>query len=217
MTRIVVVEDHTLVRQSLVKIMTAEPGFEVVAEAGSAEEALQVAKSHRPDLVVMDVGIPGEDGLQVAMKLKKLLPDVRILFLTMHDDDATIRRAIGVGADGFVPKTASTEELLQGLRVVASGGSYLSPGVARRVMDLAGGRSGGVVGRLTDRELEILTLLTQGLRPADVAARLYMSIKTVKNHLTNIYAKMGVESAAQAVAEAYRRGLVSVPPSAPNA
>lgn len=208
MTRVLIIEDHTLVRQSLVKTVTAEPGFEVAGEAGHSDEALELVRTRRPDLVLLDIGIPGEDGLQIAARLRKQSPSVRILFLTMHTDDASIRRAVALGADGYVPKTASTEELVQALRAVAAGGSYLSPGVARRVMDLAGGRGAGPGGRLTDRELEILRLMAEGLRARDIAARLFVSEKTVKNHLTSIYAKLGVETAAQAVAEAFRLSIV---------
>lgn len=209
MTKVVVVEDHALVRQSLVKTVAAEPGFEVVAEAERAEQALEAVKSFTPDLVLLDISIPGFDGLQVAEKIKQMTPEAKILFLTMHDDDASIRKAVSIGADGYVPKTATTEELLQALHVVASGDTYLSPGIARRVMNLAGGRGGSPADSLTDRELEILALLASGARPAEVAERIFLSVKTVKNHLTSIYAKLGVASAAQAVAEAYRRGLVS--------
>jgi DNA-binding NarL/FixJ family response regulator len=130
----------------------------------------------------------------------------------MHEDDASISRAIGIGADGYVLKTASTDELLQAVRAVAEGGSYLSPAIARRVIDLAGGKRGGSGSRLTERELEILRLLSEGNRPAEVAQKLFVSIKTVKNHLTSIYSKLGVATGAQAVAEAFRLGLVSSPP-----
>lgn len=209
MTRVVVVEDHTLVRQSLVKTISAEEGFEVVGEAGSGKGGLEAVKEKTPDLVLLDIGIPGEDGLQIAGQIKKLAPDIRIVFLTMYDDDASIRRAVGLGADGYLPKTSSTDELVQALRVVASGGTYLSPGIAKRVMSLAGGRESGAAGWLTDRELEILRHLASGDRPQEVAEKLFLSVKTVKNHLTSIYPKLGVESAAQAVAEAFRLGIVT--------
>lgn len=214
MTRVVIVEDHTLVRQSLVKTVGAEPDLEVVGEASRGDEALEVVQRTGAQLVLLDIGIPGEDGLQVAAKIKKTLPDVRVLFLTMHDDDGCVRGAVSVGADGFVPKTATTDELLQALRVVAGGGSYLSPAITRRVLDLAGGRGRGPAGQLTNRELEVLRLLARGRRPGDVADTLYVSVKTVKNHLTSIYAKLGVTTAAQAVAEAYRHGLVTAPAAA---
>jgi DNA-binding NarL/FixJ family response regulator len=153
--------------------------------------------------------MPGGNGLEVAAQMRTAAPNTRFLFLTMHDDDASISKAIALGADGYVLKTASTDELLTALRAIAEGGSYLSPAVARRVIDLAGGKS--ATANLTDRELEILRLLAQGARPGQVAEKLFVSIKTVKNHLTSVYAKLGVQTGAQAVAEAYRKGLVSLP------
>ena len=211
-TRVVIIEDHTLVRQSLVKTLEAEPGFEVVAEAGRGDEGLALIKQLKPDLAILDITMPGGNGLEMATQLRQAAPEVRFLFLTMHEDDASISRAIGIGADGYVLKTASTDELLQAVRAVAEGGSYLSPAIARRVIDLAGGKRGGSGSRLTERELEILRLLSEGNRPAEVAQKLFVSIKTVKNHLTSIYSKLGVATGAQAVAEAFRLGLVSSPP-----
>lgn len=209
MTRVVVVEDHTLVRQSLMKTVEAEPGFEVVGEAGRGDDALGIIETTRPDVVLMDVNLPGSNGIEVATKVRTAAKRARVLFLTMHDDDATISRAIELGADGYVTKNASTEELLHALRTVAGGDSYLSPAVARRVMDLAGHRAHRI--DLTRREMEILELLVSGIRPSEAARQLYLSVKTVKNHLTNIYAKLGVRSAVQAAAEAIRRGIVQAP------
>lgn len=209
MTRVVIIEDHTLVRQSLVKTVQAEDGFEVIGEAGRGDEGIALAKRALPDLVLLDVTMPGGNGLDVAQTLKGLMPAVRLLFLTMHDDDATISKAVGLGADGYVLKTASTDELRSALHAVAAGGSYLSPSIARRVMGLANAKPDRT--SLTERELEILRLLAQGNRPAMIAGRLFVSVKTVKNHLTNVYAKLAVETGTQAVAEAYRRGLVSLP------
>jgi DNA-binding NarL/FixJ family response regulator len=153
--------------------------------------------------------MPGGDGLEVAERAKTRTPSTRLLFLTMHEDDASIVRAVGVGADGYVLKTASTEELMQALRTVAAGSSYLSPPIAKRIMSLAGSRTNASPARLTERELEILRLLASGVRPAELAKQLFVSVKTIKNHLTNIYAKLGVQTGTQAVAEAFRRGLVN--------
>ncbi len=208
MTRLVIVEDHTLVRQSLVKAASMEPGFEVVGDTGRGDEALALVRSRRPDLLLIDINLPGMDGLQVAETLRKELAAVRILFLTMHEDEWHIRDAVRLGADGYVPKTASTEELLQALRTVADGESYLSPSVARRVMNLAARGGAGHASALTERESEILRLFASGARAQEVADTVHLSVKTVKNHLTSIYGKLGVSTAAQAVAEAYRSGLV---------
>jgi DNA-binding NarL/FixJ family response regulator len=207
--RVVIVEDHTLVRQSLVKMVSAEPGFEVVGETGRGDEAVELLVRLRPDVALLDIAVPGADGLEVAERAKPQTPHTRMLFLTMHEDDASVVRAAGLGADGYVLKTATTEELMQALRTVAEGNSYLSPRVAKRIMNLAGSRTSAAHTRLTERELEILRLLAAGIRPAELAKQLFVSVKTIKNHLTNIYAKLGVQTGTQAVAEAFRRGLVS--------
>ncbi len=209
MTRIVIADDHTLVRQSLMKLVDAESDLEVVGEAERGDVVVETVQRLRPDLLVLDINMPNVDGIQVATQLRRLLPEVRILFLTMHDDDATIRRILALGADGYVPKISSTDELLQAIRTVAAGGTYLSPVIARRVMDMAGGRRMSPTSQLTERELEILRLIAAGARPSEVAEKVFLSVKTVKNHLTNVYAKLGVQTAAQAVAEAYRLGIVS--------
>jgi len=204
--KIVVVEDHTLLRQSLVRTLEADGGFHIVGEAGRGDEAVQTILRTKPDLVLLDISIPDGTGLDVATRLRAIAPDIRLLFLTMHEDETSISRAMGLGAEGYVVKTASTEELMTALHAVGAGEPYLSPAVARQVMHLAGPKSGTQF--LTERELEILHLLARGSRPAEVGSQLFVSIKTVKNHLTSIYSKLGVHTGTQAVAEAYRRGLV---------
>lgn len=209
MTRIVIIEDHALVRQSLVRAVSAEPGFEVVADTGSGKDGVEVIKAMQPDVVLLDISLPDEDGLTVGATVKEMLPDTGVIFLTMHEYEMSIRRALELGADGYVPKSATIEELLEAVRTVADGGSYLSPSIARRVMKMAAGRATTSPSDLTDRELEILELLMDGGRASDVAEKLFLSVKTVKNHLTNIYAKLGVSSAVQAIAEGHNRKLVA--------
>ena len=204
MIRIVVAEDHTLVRQSLVKLLSGEPDIEVVGETGRGDEAQLMIERLSPDVALLDIEMPGATGLEVAAALEDHAAG--IVLLTMHDDAATVRRATDVGAEGYLSKTASTDEVLTAVRSVASGGSYLSPEIAAKVMRLAGREGDGT--NLTEREREILELLSAGNRVAEIAAELFLSTKTVKNHLTNVYAKLEVQTAAQAVAEAYRRGLV---------
>ena len=207
--RVVVADDHHLVRQSVVRAVAIEDGIEVVAEAPDGAEALRLVAELAPELVVLDIAMPGMDGLTVAERLRSDHPATRILFLSMHDDDESLRRAMALGADGFVSKSASIDELLEALQTVADGRSYLSPGVASRVLDIAAGRSSASSVGLTSREREILELLAAGSRPGEIADNLFLAVKTVKNHLTSIYQKLGVETGAQAVAEAYRIGLVS--------
>jgi DNA-binding NarL/FixJ family response regulator len=206
--RVVVADDHTLVRQSVSKAVRSEPGIEVVGEAADGPSAIRTVEEHDPDLIVLDIAMPGADGLAVAEQLRRDRPALRVLFLSMHDDDGSLQRAVALGASGFVSKSASIEELLEAIRAVRDGGSYLSSNVASRVMDLAAGRTSTTTLGLTTREREILELLTTGHRPAEIATELFLSVKTVKNHLTSVYQKLGVETGAQAVAEAYRQGLV---------
>jgi DNA-binding NarL/FixJ family response regulator len=206
--RVVVADDHTLVRQSVSKAVRTEPGVEVVGEAADGPLALQAVGQFDPDLLVLDIAMPGADGLTIAEQLRRERPGLKILFLSMHDDDTSLQRAVALGANGFVSKSASIEELLEAIRAIRDGGSYLSSNVASRVMELAAGRSSTSSLGLTTREREILELLTAGHRPAEIATRLFLSVKTVKNHLTSVYQKLGVETGAQAVAEAYRQGLV---------
>jgi DNA-binding NarL/FixJ family response regulator len=205
-SRVLIIEDHQLVRESLVRVLGTEQDFTVVAEAGGPDEGLALARALQPDIVLSDVSMPGGTGLELATRLRQASPRSRLVFLTVHDDESTVAHAISVGADGYLLKTGSMAELLQGLRAVASGGSFLAPAVARSVMRRAGGQSPAV---LTNRELEILRLLADGSRPAEVAAKLFVSPKTVRNHLASVYVKLGVATAAQAIGEAFRRGLVS--------
>ena len=207
--RIVLADDHTLVRQSVAKLLNSSEGMQVVGEASDGAQAVDMVRLHRPDVAVLDVSMPGMDGLEAAAKVRIDPGDVRILMLTMHDDDATLRRATEAAVDGYVAKTASTDEVVAAVRTVADGGAYVSPAIAMRMMRLASGTRPG--GNLTEREVEILRHLAEGQRIQDISEALFLSPKTVKNHLTSVYAKLHVETAAQAVAEAYRTGLVSPP------
>lgn len=201
-SRVVVVDDHSIVRQSLARMLAAE-GFDVVGEAGSVEEATRLIKPGRQDIVVIDLVLPDGSGLDVATSVHGM---ARTIILTMHADDITISKAIAAGVDGYVLKMGTAQELVGALRSVEQGDSYFSPPVARKIMRLANASKNSAA--LTHRELEIVALLSAGSRPGDIGAHLFISPKTVKNHLTAVYAKLEVKSASQAVAEAYRRGLV---------
>src|SRR5207249_3172953 len=153
--RVILLEDHTLVRQSLAKTLGAE-GIEVVGEAARGDDVLPMIERVHPDVAILDIGTPGMDGLEVARRIKEGNVGPRVLFMTMRDDDATVWQAVRLGADGYVLKTASTEELIQAVKAVAEGGSYLSASVARRVMQIASGERSTMPAGLTDREFEIL-------------------------------------------------------------
>lgn len=205
--RIVLADDHTLVRQSVSKLLDGTIGMKVVGEAADGSQAVDMVRLHRPDVAVLDVSMPGMDGLEAAARIRKDLGDVKIIMLTMHDDDGSLRRATEAAVDGFVAKTASTDEVVNSVRTVAGGGAYVSPDVAMRMMRLASGSRPG--SQLTEREVDILEQLAQGSRIQDISDALFLSPKTVKNHLTSVYAKLHVQTAAQAVAVAYRSGIVA--------
>lgn len=205
--RIVLADDHTLVRQSVSKLLDGTIGMKVVGEAADGSQAVDMVRLHRPDVAVLDVSMPGMDGLEAAARIRKDLDDVKIIMLTMHDDDGSLRRATEAAVDGFVAKTASTDEVVNSVRTVAGGGAYVSPDVAMRMMRLASGSRPG--SQLTEREVDILEQLAQGSRIQDISDALFLSPKTVKNHLTSVYAKLHVQTAAQAVAVAYRSGIVA--------
>ena len=204
MLKVLVADDHILVRESIVKAVSGEADLEVVAEASDGNQALEFAAAHRPDLVLLDVAMPGVDGLSVAEELRKERSDLRIIMLTMHDDELSVERALAIPVDGFISKSAPIVELLKAIAMVRGGGRYLSEGLPQRAPG-----SRGVGAGLTARERQVLQLLSEGLRPGEIADKLYLSIKTVKNHLTSIYNKLEVETGAQAVVEAFQRGLVS--------
>lgn len=201
--RLVVADDHTLVRQSLVGMLSGVGA--VVGEAADGREALAVIERLQPDLVLLDVNMPPPNGLEVAARVRRAWPDVKIAIVTMLDDDDTLRRATEVGVDAYLTKSSSTNEFVTAVTSVLAGGSWVSPAVASRLMSL----SSHAPDDLTEREREVLVELAAGERIAGIAERLFVSEKTVKNHLTSIYAKLGAETGAQAVAVAYRSGLVS--------
>lgn len=205
--RVLVVEDHAMVRDSLVRALTLG-GHNVVGDCAGAEEALGIAAAMAPDVVLVDVNLGGDtDGIDLAGRLRGTVPDTRVMVVSMHDDDRTVRRAMVAGVAGFVSKDEPLDDLLRAVETVARGGSVLSSRLAQSVMAMMGGR-GDDPCHLTEREAEVLDHLAHGERVADIADCLFLADKTVKNHLTSIYAKLGVATAAQAVAEAYRRGLV---------
>lgn len=205
MLRVLVADDHTLVRESIVKAVSVGADVEVVAQADDGPTALERCREFQPDLVLLDVAMPGLDGLSVATELRRDLPGIRIIMLTMHDDVTSVERALTIPVDGFVSKSAAISELVSAIQTVRDGGRYLS----NDLIDRGAPQGQRAPAALTARERQILQLLSEGQRPGEIAQTLFVSIKTVKNHLTSVYFKLGVETGAQAVAEAFQRGLVS--------
>lgn len=210
MIRIGVVDDHTMFRESLMRVIGGEDDLEVVAAVGNASEALAVFAGARPEVAVVDIGLPDTDGLTLAGRLRDEVTGIGIVFLTMHDDVPTIRRAVAMGIDGYLVKSAPVAEFLGAIRTVAEGGSHISAQLTGTVMALAGGRDPAPAAGLTEREVEVLRQLAAGHRPDDIAELLCIAPKTVKNHLSSIYTKLDVDSAAQAVAAAYRLRIAQI-------
>ncbi|MGW4232928.1 response regulator [Streptomyces sp. NPDC004980] len=203
--RILLCDDHTVVRAGLLALLGSEPDIEVVGEAGSGEEAVALTARLRPDVVLMDLQLgPGIDGVEATRRIAG--PDVHVLVLTTYDTDADITRAIEAGATGYLLKAERPEELFAAIHAAAQGRTTLSPPVASRVMDRMRGAAGPT---LTDRERDILGQLARGLGNREIARALFISEATVKTHLGRIYAKLGVDTRSGAVAVAKERRLLS--------
>jgi DNA-binding NarL/FixJ family response regulator len=204
--KLLIADDHPVVRDGLSSMFEREPGFEVVGEASDGAEAIRLAHALRPDVILMDLRMPGMDGVTAITELAKRNTPVRVLVLTTYDTDSHVLPAIEAGATGYLLKDAPRAELLRAVRAAAHGEAVLSPAVAARLMSRV--RTPGT-GPLSQRELEVLGMVASGSTNRDAAKRLFITEATVKTHLLNIYAKLGVSDRAAAVAEAYNRGLLT--------
>ena len=212
MISLLIADDHPVVRNGLRGIFTGDPDFEVLGEAASGVEAVALALARRPQVVLMDLRMPGGDGVSAIRELAERLPTTRVLVLTTYGDDGDVLAAIDAGATGYLLKDAPREELLRGVRAAARGESVLSPSVAATVLGRV--RAPEPEAPLSPRELEVLTLVARGATNREAAARLFISEATVKTHLLHVYAKLGVNDRASAVAAGYERGLLSASASA---
>ena len=203
--RVLIADDHPIVRDGLRGMLTAEPDFEVVGEAGDGAEALALVDALAPDVILMDLRMPGVGGLEAIQALAQRGSPARVLVLTTYDSDRDVLPALGAGATGYLLKDAPRPELLRAIRAAARGEAVLAPSVATRlVADLRSPAQD----QLSERELEVLTLIAQGETNRGAATRLFISEATVKTHLLHIYAKLDVGDRAAAVATAYERGLL---------
>ncbi|MGP3948986.1 response regulator [Streptomyces sp. 7N604] len=196
-------DDHEVVRRGVHDLMDAEPDLTVVGEAGTAEQALVRVPALRPDVAVLDVRLPDGDGVSVCRELRSRMPELACLMLTSFDDEEALLDAIMAGASGYVLKQISGTDLVTAVRTVGSGQSMLDPGATTRLMarlrgDAPGQEKPEVLDALTDREREILTLVGEGLTNREIGKRLFLAEKTVKNHISRLLAKLGVERRVQA-------------------
>jgi DNA-binding NarL/FixJ family response regulator len=203
---LLIVDDHPVVRDGLSSMFTDDPGFHVLGQAGDGAEAVRLAKELRPDVILMDLRMPGMDGVAAIAELAKQGVPTRVLVLTTYDTDSHVLPAIEAGATGYLLKDAPRAELLRAVRAAAGGEAVLSPSVAARLMNRVRTPN---TGPLSARELEVLGLVAAGTTNREAAATLFITEATVKTHLLNIYAKLGVSDRAAAVAEAFNRGLLT--------
>jgi two-component system, NarL family, response regulator DegU len=209
--RVLLADDHRMLRESLGRSLT-EAGFDIIGEASDGAEAVELAGSLRPDIVLMDVSMPELDGVAATRELKARHPEIRVVMLTMHADADVLADAIRAGANGYLVKDCSTDEIVDALEAVSSGETALSPRLAASMLAEVRRQAGQAdVERLvTRREEEVLQLIADGCSTPEVAARLYISQKTVKNHLASIYQKLDARDRTQAVLQAVRMGIVSL-------
>jgi DNA-binding NarL/FixJ family response regulator len=208
--RVLVADDQRVVREGLVLLLGLIDDLEVVGAAGDGGEAVALAVEHEADVVLMDLRMPGTDGVAATRELAARRPKTRVLILTTYADDASVFPALQAGARGYLTKDTGAEALAAAIRAVHAGGVHLDPEVQARLLSAA---SGAPPDELTPREAEVLALIAEGLSNAEIAERLVVSLATVKTHVNRIFAKTGVRDRAQAVRYAYREGLAT-PPSA---
>ncbi|GAA3592145.1 response regulator transcription factor [Nonomuraea rosea] len=205
--RLLIADDHPVVRDGLSSMFARDPDFEVVGEAGDGAEAVRVAETVRPDVILMDLRMPGMDGVSATRELAGR--GARVLVLTTYDTDAHVLPAIEAGATGYLLKDAPRDELLRAVRAAARGEAVLAPSVAALLMNRV---RTPAPGPLSQRELEVLQLVAAGSTNREAAASLFVTEATIKSHLLNIYAKLGVGDRAAAVTEAFNRGLLTPRP-----
>lgn len=202
--RILVVDDHFMVRMGLSSSLNAEPDMEVIAEAANAEDALEAYRKHLPSLVLMDVRLPGMSGPDAVAAIVREFPEARILMLSTHSGEEEIYKSLQSGARGYILKSAMREVLLRAIRDVCEGKRYLDPAVAPLLAERMTHRS------LTGRELEVLKMVAKGLGNKDIAARLSIAEVTVKLHVSHVFEKLNVKDRTEAATVALRRGIISL-------
>jgi DNA-binding NarL/FixJ family response regulator len=214
---VLIVDDHPLFREGLKAIIGRTPRFEISGEAGTAKEGFKMAKTLNPDVVLVDISLPDQSGIDLTRRIRSTLSGTRVLIVSMHSKISYIAEAFQAGAMGYIVKESAAERLLQGLDTVLAGDYYLDSAVSHKVVERILGFpkenariTDGAYGTLTPREQEVMRLLAQGLSTREVADRLCISPKTVENHRTNIMGKLGLRSGIELVRYAARLGLIDI-------
>lgn len=218
MKKVIIIEDQTAVREMIAQIVHTEPGYEVAAECGDGQSALETCLRLKPDFIILDVMLPGLNGAEVLRRISKHVPGARVLVFSGYQDSALLRELLEAGAHGFIGKSAPLTELQKGIQVVAGGGSYFSPEVAqilREAMTNPAGVANPAVHRLTAREREILQLIAESYSTKEIANKLRISVKTAENHRTNLMKKLDLHDIASLTRFAIEYGIIE-PPSRPS-
>jgi two-component system, NarL family, response regulator NreC len=207
--RVVIVDDHAVVRSGLRLVLEAEDDIQVEDEGGTADEAVRLARLHKPDVVLLDVTMPGRSGLSAAAEIKQAAPKAQILVLSMHDDPSYVREAFAEGATGYLLKEAADAELVAAVREVASGGRYVHPALgARLAAGEAEAQASALADPLSDREREVLRLLALGHTNQEIAKMLFISVRTAETHRAHIMQKLRLSTRAELVRYALQHGLL---------
>jgi DNA-binding NarL/FixJ family response regulator len=212
--RILIAEDHTIVRKGLVALLKEEDRFEVVSEAEDGHMAVKNAIDLKPDIAMIDIGIPSLNGLEAAAKIKREVPDVKILMLTMYENEEYIIKALQIGASGYLIKKSAPDDLINAIYAAMEGEIFLSPSISTKVISSLIRKTAktdepkGKVSRLTPREREILQLIAEGLSNREIAEKLFISPKTVKVHRFNLMEKLGLHNTAEIIQFAIKNGLI---------
>jgi DNA-binding NarL/FixJ family response regulator len=211
--RILVADDHRILREGIRRILEAVPGFSVVAEADSGEEAVRLAVEQSPDVAVIDVTMPRLGGIEAIRRIRVAAPATRCLALSMHETHLQVTQSLQAGASGYVVKSASAEEFVEAVHSTVAGRSYLSPSIAHCVVEAIAKPNGGAtssVAQLSGREREVLQLIAEGLSSKEIAAALGVSLKTIETHRSNLMGKLNIRKASKLVRVAIHEGLVSL-------
>jgi len=210
--KVLIADDHSMVRQGLKQILELEDDIKVIAQASNGEEAIKIAKQYKPDVILMDINMPVMNGLQAIKELKKESADFKIIVLTIHQDREYLVKTVQMGAEGYILKDAEASVLIDAIRTVYKGESYIQPNMTKELITeynkmSQNDREKRVECELTSREIEVIQLIAEGLLNKEIAKKLFISEKTVKNHVSNIFRKINVSDRTQAAIYAFKHNL----------